>query len=72
MRNRLQANQTMLYGVQNVEAYESIVGKDQQQLIDAIQHQAGVQFRQSYNLAVSSEPACLERSRRIDSPAAPA
>ena len=40
-----------------------------QQLIDAVQHQAGVQFGQSYNLAVSSEPACLERSRRIDSPA---
>lgn len=41
-----------------------------QQLIDAVQHQAGVQFGQSYNLAVSSEPACLERRRRIDSPAA--
>lgn len=39
------------------------------QVIDRGQYLAGLQFGRSYHHAVSSEPACRERSRRIDSPA---
>lgn len=38
------------------------------QVIDRAQYLAGLQFGRSYHHAVSSEPACRERSRRIDSP----
>ena len=39
------------------------------QIIDRNQHQAGLRFGRAYHHAVSSEPACHERSRRIDSSA---
>jgi len=38
------------------------------QVINRAQHQAGLQFGRAYHHAVSSDPACRERSRRIDSP----